>query len=133
MQVNAFRGVDAAAVLCQDNLTVQNDLHCGGNFTCDGTMPSPYWAAAHISASGSATSQKGLHTLLAVKVGGDTSFDVTFPVHPDGADYVVLHSSSEFHTLIRSQSSTGFRIYTRGSTNAGAAQGNGDVCIIILK
>ncbi len=100
--------------------------------TVSGSTPSPYWVAATFNAAGTATSQKGRHTVVVDKPGADSSFDVSFPAHPDGARYVVLHSSTEFHNLIHNQTPTGFRLYTRKSTNAQGTEGEGDVSLVIL-
>ncbi len=71
--------------------------------------------------------------MTVVKVSNDLSaYDCTFPEHPDGSRPVVLHSSTEFHTLIRNQTSTYLRLYTRKSTNGQGVEGDGDVSIIIL-
>ncbi len=98
-----------------------------------GSMPSPNWAAATFDALGNlAPNQKGRHAMTVTKLSGDSAFDEIFPAHPDGARYVVLHSSTEFHTLIQNQTSTSFRFYTRKSSNAGGTEGDGDVSIVIM-
>ncbi len=133
MQINAFRGIDAAAVLCQDNLNVQNDLHIGGNLTCNGTTPNPYWVACNCIANGTISFQRGQYAIMVSKRGGDIAYDVSFPAHPDGDKYIVLISSNEYHTFYRSHTSTGFILYIRASTNGTVAQGDGSFNIAILK
>jgi hypothetical protein len=105
----------------------------GGNFTCNGSMPSPFWAACHINTAGDATSQKGRHLMTVNRAADDLSaYDCSFPAHPDGNRAIVLHSSSEFHSLHRGQTSTSLRLYTRKSNNQQGVEGNGDVCIVIM-
>ncbi len=133
MQINAFRGIDAAAVLCQDNLNVQNDLHIGGNLTCNGTTPNPYWVACNCIANGTISFQKGQYAIMVSKRGGDIAYDVSFPAHPEGDKYLVSISSNEYHAFYRSHTSTGFILYLRGSTNGIVAQGDGSFNIAILK
>ena len=134
MMVNTFRGIDAAAVLCQDNLTVQNNLHVGGNFTCNGSMPSPYWAGGCFDTNGVVQNQKGIHNMTITRIGTDSAYDVVFPAHPDGARFTCLHASTEYHSSIRSQTSVGFRIYTRKSNNTGGpTEGTGEVSVVILR
>ena len=133
MQINAFRGIDAAAVLCQDNLNIQNDLHIGGNLTCNGTTPNPYWVACNCIANGTISFQKGQYAIMVSKRGGDIAYDVSFPAHPEGDKYIVSISSNEYHAFYRSHTSTGFILYLRGSTNGIVAQGDGSFNIAILK
>ena len=75
--------------------------------------------------------QKGEHEITSAKVGSDTAYDISYPAHPDGVNAVILLSSTESHTCYRSQTSTGFRVYIRGSTNAGTNQGDGDVVNVV--
>ena len=77
--------------------------------------------------------QKGEHDITCAKLGSDTAYDISYPAHPDGVNAVILLSSTEFHTCYRLQTSTGVRVYVRGSTNAGSNQGDGDVNLVILK
>ena len=95
--------------------------------------PSPYWAAETIDVGGNETSQKGRHALVVVHVGGDGSaYDCSFPAHPDGARYLLLHSSTEFHSLVRNQTSYSFKFYMRKLTNVQGVGGEGDASIVIL-
>ncbi len=113
-------------------VTIDDDLFVDGHLAYT-TIDSPYWVAANCSANGTISHQKGAHDIGIVKRSGDTAFNVSFPAHPEGDKYLVLTSSSEFHIIYRSQTSTSLIIYLRGSTNAGATQGDGSFNIAILK
>ena len=69
---------------------------------------------------------------MTVTRSGAGAYTITFPSHPDGDRYVVLHSSSEYHCLLRSQTATSCVIFTRGSTNGSNTEGIGDVSFAIL-
>ncbi len=113
-------------------VTIDDDLFVDGHLAYT-TIDSPYWVAANCSANGTISHQKGKHDIGIVKRSGDTAFNVSFPAHPEGDKYMVIISSSEFHIIYRSQTSTSLILYLRGSTNAGASQGDGSFNIAILK
>jgi hypothetical protein len=111
----------------------RQDLHVMGNLSCDGTSPSPFWVAGNVGPTGAVYDHKGRYAFSAVRISGDYAFDVTFPSHPDGNRYTVSTSSSEFHTMIRNQTTTGFRVYCRNASNSGTnLDGNGWISIMII-
>jgi hypothetical protein len=124
--VNTIKAAGADQVTCGDN------LHVEGNLTVTGSAPSPYWAGCNFDESGSIFSQKGRFDMTVTKPGGDTYYTITFPSHPDGARYVCLHTSTEYHCLIRDQTSTSCTIYTRTHANVAGPTGNGNVSFVIL-
>ncbi len=126
LDVNVVRPISNPGVTVEGDLFVDGHLH----YT---TITSPYWVACDCIADGTISHQKGEYDIGIVKRSGDTAFDVTFPAHPEGDKYLALLSSSEFHIIYRSQTSTSLIIYLRGSTNAGATQGDGSFNIAILK
>ncbi len=113
-------------------VTIDDDLFVDGHLAYT-TIDSPYWVAANCSANGTISHQKGKHAIGIAKVSGDTRFNVSFPAHPEGDKYMVLLSSNEYHVLYRDQTSTGFTLYVRGSTNGAGNQGAGSFNIAILK
>ena len=143
-----------------NQVTVEDDLHCTGALTCDTWRPrvnpgltvagdlfvdghvhynsitaplSPFWVAGNINATGQVEAQKGRNTMTATKLTGDSAFDVSFPAHPEGDRYTMSITSTEFHILFRMETSTGFRLYCRNSTNSGNGfEGTGLVSIMIL-
>ncbi len=113
-------------------VTIDDDMFVDGHLAYK-TIDSPYWVACNCSANGTISFQKGKHAIVVAKRGGDIAYDVSFPEHPEGDKYMVIISSTEYHTFYRSQSSTGFILYLRGSTNGTVAQGDGSFNIAILK
>jgi hypothetical protein len=45
---------------------------------------------------------------------------VTFPAHPDGANFVCLASGYDYHVLVRDKTSTSVVLYSRNTSNIGA-------------
>ncbi len=111
-------------------MTVDDDLFVDGHLHYT-TITSPYWVACNCIADGTISHQKGEYDIGIVRRSGDTAFNVTFPAHPEGDKYLVLLSSNEYHIFYRSETSTGFILYLRGSTNE--SQGDGGFNIAILK
>ncbi len=126
LETDWIRARTATGVTVDDDLFVDGHLH----YT---SIDSTYWVACNCIADGTISHQKGEHGIGVVKRSGDTAFDVTFPAHPEGEKYMVLLSSNEYHVLYRDQTSTGFIIYIRGSTNQGSPQGDGGFNIAVLK
>ena len=116
----------------ETGVTVDGDLFVDGNLHYT-TITSPYWAACRFNTAGAVLVQKGEHDITCAKLGSDSAYGISYPAHPDGVNAVILLTSTEFHTCYRSQTSTGVRVYVRGSTNAGSNQGDGDVNVVILK
>ena len=131
---NAIAADSAPYVTHVSKSIFRNDLHVMGNLSCDGVLtPSPFWVAGNIGGNGAVYDHKGRYPFSAVRLSGDYAFDVTFPSHPDGARYTVSTSSSEFHTMIRNQVATGFRVYCRNASNSGInLDGNGWISIMIV-
>ncbi len=115
-----------------EGVTIDDDMFVDGHLAYT-SIDSPYWAACHCSANGTISHQKGKHTIAVSKRSGDTAFNVSFPAHPEGDEYLVLSSSSEFHIMHRSRTSTSLIVYLRGSTNLGESQGGGSFNIAIVK
>ena len=126
--------VDVIRPLSNPGVTVDGDLFVDGHlhYTTITQPPSPYWAGGNFNTSGEVFAQKGIHAMTVTKVGTDSAYDVVFPAHPDGARFTCLHASTEYHSSIRSQTSVGFRIYTRKSNNAGGVEGTGEVSLVVL-
>ncbi len=91
MRVNSFRGVDAESVTCKDNLSVQNNLHVGGNFTVSGSMPAPFWVAGRVNGITQEVLQsKGRNPFTLTKLQtGYYKIGWTL-AHPDGDNFIVF-------------------------------------------
>ena len=77
--------------------------------------------------------QKGIHTPTVTKIGTDSAYDIEFPVHPNGNNYIFSVSSTEFHDLVRDITSTKFRLYTRTANNTGPPlNGTGEFSVFVL-
>jgi hypothetical protein len=128
--------VDTIKAAGADRVTVSDNLHVTGNLTVDGGVPSIYWVAGtfDFSSPTNSFSQKGRHAMTVSRIAGDlSSWQVSFPSHPDGARYTILVSSAEYHTIARFQTATGCVIYTRKANNApGAEVSTGDVSVVVL-
>ncbi len=117
---------------CWGSLDVVGDLNVQGTISY-GSIGSPYWVAGNITSSGNLFSQKGRRNMTVVSVPGDASaFDVRFEAHPDGSRYTVCLQSTEFHTLYRFQTATGFRMYARKSNDAPGYEGEENFSILVL-
>ena len=90
--------------------------------------------AAHCATNGDIIIQKGIHNLVVSKNVNDTAYGITFPAHPDGANYIVLLSSTEFHSCYRFLTSTSFTVYLRNANSSGGSpNGSGEFDVVVLK
>ena len=109
-----------------DNKTVQfyDNVIVDGSLTVNGSSSSLYWAGGSFSVNGTILKQKGKNN-FSISVNGVLGWNISYPAHPDGAYATVLVTSGHYHTLIRSQTSTGFVYYGRSTTNGTDDQSTG--------
>ena len=125
---------DVLKVFNSGTVLMSNDLIVRGNLTVDGTVPNLFWCAGTFDQNGTVFAQKGLHPFTMTKPSGlDTAFDVTFPAHPEGANWTYSINSTEYHTFVREQTSTSFRLWMRQSGNGDGWQGEGLTSFMMLK
>ena len=123
---------NSGTLLASNSVIIRENLTVDGDITFNGNVSSMYWAAAHIDTNGNILSQKGSNAITCNKRSGDIAYDISFASHPDLNNYVVLLSSTEFHTCYRFQNSTSFVVYLRNAATSGSAP-NGDGTFDILK
>ena len=120
-------------IIMYKNATIGGNLTITGNIQCTGTNNfNPYHIAMNVLVSGVINTQSGIHNATVTKEGGDSSYLITFPAHPLVAQYIVLCSSNEYHTVYRSATATSLILYCRSSTNSSANEGGGAFSIVIL-
>ena len=115
-------------------VTVEGDLHVTGHISYDAIL-SPYWIAGVFDKDGVVLTQKGRYPFTVSKPSGAnlvSAFDVSFPDHPEGANWTHGISSTEYHAFVRDQTQNYYRIWLRQSTNADNFQGEGLTSIWIL-
>jgi hypothetical protein len=88
--------------------------------------------AIRLNINGVVLSSKGQVTATAVRKGPDLGLDITFPEHPDGANFVFQASSMDYHTLVRDVTSTSLVIFIRNSANGSTASTDGHFCLMMF-
>jgi len=125
---------NSGTVLHSNDMIIRGNITIDGEATLNGKINSMYWVAAHCSSNGTVQIQKGIHNLVVSKNVSDTAYGITFPAHPDGANYIVMISSTEFHSCYRFLTSTSFTVYLRNVNSAGGSpNGSGEFDILVLK
>ena len=125
---------NSGTVLHSNDMIIRGNITIDGEATLNGKRNSMYWAAAHCATNGDILIQKGNHNLVVSKNANDTAYVITFPAHPDGANYIVLISSTEFHSCYRFVTSTSLTVYLRNANTAGGSpNGSGEFDVVVLK
>ncbi len=99
----------------------------------DTVSVNPFWCACHIDYDGVTSSQKGIHNLVCVDKNNPGDFNMTFPPHPDGLNYVVMLTSTEYHVFYRSITDSSFILSLRIHNNSASFSHDGFINCIILK
>ena len=131
--IHTADGTLALEIQDTTNITAYNNFDVRGNLSCSGTLPSPYWVAGVFDQQGNVSTQKGRFSFsAAVASGFTTTFDLTFPEHPEGANWTHSVNSTMYHTFIRNKTSTSVRVYMRTDGNGDGWQGDGFTSFMIL-
>jgi hypothetical protein len=114
------------------DVRLTGNLIVDGTTTFEGRMYNVFWLAIKCNWDGTVLTSTGRHQGTVNKFSADTGYDITFPAHPFGANYIVVATANEFTCFIRNQTSTSVRVHTRSATNTAATTANGDFNVMIL-